>query len=364
MMRALRFHGARKLSVEDVPEPGEPGPGQVLLRPLMCGICGTDLHEYTDGPIVTPASPHPLTGAELPQIMGHEFAAAVVSVGWDVTHVREGDLCTVMPLIYCGQCHECLRGQGHLCRTMACTGLSSAWGGLAELAIVSASQVVPVAPGMTPRQAALVEPAAVAAYGVDRGRLHPGETVLITGAGPIGSLAALYALAGGARRVVISEPDPARRTRAAGLGEGIGEVVTVDPVAEPVTEIIAELTGGVGADLAVECAGQERALNLCVDAVRPAGTVVQTALHIRPASIRAETLALKDLTLAGTWCYPVQDFPRVAGLVAAGRFPVERVISSVVPLESAVTQGFDQLITRGSGEVKVLIEVPSEKATA
>jgi (R,R)-butanediol dehydrogenase/meso-butanediol dehydrogenase/diacetyl reductase len=363
-MRALRFHGARKLSVEDVPEPGEPGPGQVLLRPLMCGICGTDLHEYTDGPIVTPASPHPLTGAELPQIMGHEFAATVVSVGWDVTHVREGDLCTVMPLIYCGQCHECLRGQGHLCRTMACTGLSSAWGGLAELAIVSASQVVPVAATMTPRQAALVEPAAVAAYGVDRGHLRPGETVLITGAGPIGSLAALYALAGGARRVVISEPDPARRTRAAGLGEGIGEVVTADPLAEPVTEIIAELTGGVGADLAVECAGQESALNLCVDAVRPAGTVVQTALHIRPASIRAETLALKDLTLAGTWCYPVQDFPRVAGLVAAGRFPVERVISSVVPLESAVTQGFDQLITRGSGEVKVLIEVPEKEATA
>jgi (R,R)-butanediol dehydrogenase/meso-butanediol dehydrogenase/diacetyl reductase len=363
-MRALRFHGARKLSVEDVPEPGEPGPGQVLLRPLMCGICGTDLHEYTDGPIVTPASPHPLTGAELPQIMGHEFAATVVSVGWDVTHVREGDLCTVMPLIYCGQCHECLRGQGHLCRTMACIGLSSAWGGLAELAIVSASQVVPVAGTMTPRQAALVEPAAVAAYGVDRGRLRPGQTVLITGAGPIGSLAALYALAGGARRVVISEPDPARRTRASGLAEGIGEVVTADPVAEPVTEIIAELTGGVGADLAVECAGQESALNLCVDAVRPAGTVVQTALHVRPATIRAEVLALKDLTLAGTWCYPVQDFPRVAGLVAAGRFPVERVISSVVPLESAVTQGFDQLITRGSGEVKILIEVPEKEATA
>jgi (R,R)-butanediol dehydrogenase/meso-butanediol dehydrogenase/diacetyl reductase len=192
---------------------------------------------------------------------------------------------------------------------------------------------------------------------VDRGRLQPGQTVLITGAGPIGSLAALYALAGGARRVIISEPDPARRARAAALGEGLGEVVAADPAARPVTEIVAGLTGGVGADLAVECAGHESALNLCIDAVRPAGTVVQTALHIRPASIRAETLALKDLTLAGTWCYPVRDFPRIAGLVAAGRFPVERVISSVAPLEAAVPQGFDQLITRGSGEVKVLIEV-------
>jgi (R,R)-butanediol dehydrogenase / meso-butanediol dehydrogenase / diacetyl reductase len=358
-MRALRFHKARELYVEQVAEPDEPGPGEVLLRPLMCGICGTDLHEYTDGPIVTPARPHPLTGAELPQILGHEFAATVAAAGPGVSHVRPGDLCTVMPLIHCGRCPECLRGLGHLCRTMACTGLSSAWGGLADLAIVSAGQVVPVPESLTPRQAALIEPTAVAAYGVDRGRLQPGQTVLITGAGPIGSLAALYALAAGACRVVLSEPDPARRARAATLGDGLGEVITVDPVNEPVTKILDDLTGGIGADLAVECAGAEAALNLCIDAVRPAGTVVQTALHIRPASIRAETLALKDLTLIGTWCYPVQDFPRVAGLVASGRLPTERVISSVVPLESAVSGGFERLITRGAGEVKVLIEVGS-----
>ncbi len=74
-------------------------PGEVLLQPVMCGICGTDLHEYTDGPIVTPARPHPLTGAELPQILGHEFSAVVAAAGPGVSHVRAGDLCTVMPLI-------------------------------------------------------------------------------------------------------------------------------------------------------------------------------------------------------------------------------------------------------------------------
>jgi (R,R)-butanediol dehydrogenase/meso-butanediol dehydrogenase/diacetyl reductase len=358
-MRALRFHSAHQLSVEKVPEPGPPEPGEVLLRPLMCGICGTDLHEYTDGPIVTPASPHPLTGAQLPQILGHEFSAEVAAVGPGVTHVHEGDLCTVMPLIHCGHCHECVRGYGHLCRTMACTGLSSAWGGLGELAIVAAEQVVPVAEAVTAQQAALIEPTAVAAYGIDRGRLQPGQTVLITGAGPIGSLATMYALAAGARTVVVSEPDPSRRARAGKLGDGLGDVVVADPAAEDVSGIVAGITHGVGADLAVECAGNESALNLCIDAVRPAGTVVQTALHIRPAAIRAETLALKDLTLAGTWCYPVRDFPRIVALVAGGRLPVERVISSVVPLESAVTGGFERLITRGTGEVKVLIEVGS-----
>ena len=161
-MRALRFHQARELGVEKVPEPGPPGPGEVLLRPVMCGICGTDLHEYTDGPIVTPARPHPLTGAELPQILGHEFSAVVAATGPGVSHVGEGDLCTVMPLISCGHCHECVRGLGHLCRTMACTGLSSAWGGLADLAIVSAAQVVPAADTH--------DPAAGGAHRAGRGR--------------------------------------------------------------------------------------------------------------------------------------------------------------------------------------------------
>ena len=89
--------------------------------------------------------------------------------------------------------------------------------------------------------------------------------------------------------MVLSEPDPARRARAAHLGDGLGEVITADPVHEPVTEILAGLTAGIGADLAIECAGAEAALNLCIDAIRPAGTVVQTALHIRPAAIRVRS---------------------------------------------------------------------------
>jgi (R,R)-butanediol dehydrogenase/meso-butanediol dehydrogenase/diacetyl reductase len=323
----------------------------------MCGICGTDLHEYTDGPIVIPATPHPLTGASMPQILGHEFSAVVVEPGVGAGHLRAGQLATIMPLITCGHCDLCVRGQGHLCRTMACTGLSSAWGGIADLAIVSAAQVVSVPDTMTAQQAALIEPTAVAAYGVDRGGLRPGQTVVVTGAGPIGSLATMYALAAGARRVVVSEPDPSRRALASKLGEGIGEVTALDPAAEPVADVVAGLTAGRGADLAIECAGHESALALCIDAVRPAGTVVQTALHIRPASISAEALAVKDLTLAGTWCYPVYDFPRVAELVAAGQLPAERVISSVASVDNAVSDGFERLITRGSGEVKVLIEV-------
>lgn len=356
-MRAAVFHDRGAISVDEVREPTIPGPGEVLVRPQFCGICGTDLHEFTDGPIVIPVEPHPLNGSKAPQILGHEFSAYVVAVGAGVTSVKEGDLCAVMPLIFCGECDQCVRGANHLCRTMACTGLSATWGGLSEYAVVKASQLVAVPSTVTALQAALVEPAAVAAYGVDRGRLQPGQTVLITGAGPIGSLATMYALAGGARRVIVSESDPVRLERASKLGEGLGEVIAVNPALEDLLAVVHEHTQGLGVDLAMECAGKELALQACIDAVKPGGQVVQTALHVVPATISAEMLAVKDLTFSGTWCYPVYDFPRVVELIATGRWPVDRVVSSTIALEDVVEKGFERLIQRGSGDVKVLIEV-------
>src|SRR3954467_9499069 len=110
-MRAARYHGVKDIRVEEVPEPaGDLSPTQVLIRPRWCGICGTDLHEYVAGPIVTPVEPHPLTGSQNPQILRHEFSADVLAVGGDVQSVQVGDRVAIMPLAYCGQCFYCVRG--------------------------------------------------------------------------------------------------------------------------------------------------------------------------------------------------------------------------------------------------------------
>src|SRR5213596_3059887 len=178
-MQALRFHAARDLRIEDVPEPSAPGPGEVLVRTAACGICGTDLHEYDAGPIVTPVEPHPLTGAQNPQILGHEFAGDVVATGPGVTSVVEGDRVAIMPLAYCGRCAYCRRGLQHLCATMGCVGLSHAWGGMAEFATVAEYQVVPLPAAVTYEQGALIEPTAVAAYGVERAGVGAGDRVLV-----------------------------------------------------------------------------------------------------------------------------------------------------------------------------------------
>jgi (R,R)-butanediol dehydrogenase / meso-butanediol dehydrogenase / diacetyl reductase len=355
-MKAVVYHGPKDIRVEQVQEPSGLAPNEVLLAPRWCGICGTDLHEYTSGPIVTPSTPHPLTGAVNPQIFGHEFSALVLDVGSAVTSVGEGDRVSVMPLIFCGVCDMCRRGQHHMCRTMACTGLSSASGGLAEMAKVYEYQVAKLPDQVNDVQGAAVEPAAVALYGVERAQFPAGGHVLIAGAGPIGALASLAASALGAGQVIISEPNPKRAEFARTLD--VGPVVT--DTGSDLAERIADLTGGEGVDAAIECAGKEAALNACIDAVRPQGTVVQTGLHVAPAMTFPETWSLKDLTIEGTWCYGVTDWPRVIRLIAAGKYPVEKIVTSRLNVDSIVVDGFDRLIDPTGSEVKVLGSASSE----
>jgi len=352
-MRAVRYHAARDVRVEEVPEPSGLGTHELLVRPRYCGICGTDLHEYVAGPIVTPVEPHPLTGALNPQILGHEFAADVLEVGSDVVAARPGDRVAIMPLIFCGQCYFCLRGLNHLCTRMACVGLSWDWGGLGELAVVAEYQVAVLPDELSYEQGALIEPAAVAEYGVQRGGVRPGDSVLVAGAGPIGALAVLAARAAGAGAVYLSEPNGVRATAAAGLGA----TAIFNPAETPVVDELHERTGGIGVDVAIECAGNARALNDCVLATRRAGTVVQTGLHVGPAEVYPMVWSQNDLTIIGTWCYRVYDWQRIAALIQSGAFPVERVITSRISLDATVPEGIEALIDPAASELKILVGV-------
>src|SRR3954447_20042012 len=350
-MRALRFHAAHDIRIEEVAEPPAPGPGEVVVRVASCGICGTDLHEYMAGPIVTPVEPHPLTGAKNPRILGHEFAGDVVAVGPGVTSVAKGDRVAIMPLAYCGHCAYCRRGLQHLCATMACVGLSHRWGGLGELATVAEYQVVRLPDGVTYRQGALIEPTAVAAYGVERAGLGPGDGVLVTGAGPIGALAALCARAAGASTVYVSEPNAARRARA----EALGVATVLGPTPPDAPAYLREQCEGLGVDVAMECSGHPAGFNAAISSLRKRGTLAQTGLFVGEASVEPMLWALNDLTIVGTWCYWVYDFDRIASQIAAGALPVERVVTSNVTLDDA-PDAFARLASGAADEIKVLID--------
>jgi (R,R)-butanediol dehydrogenase / meso-butanediol dehydrogenase / diacetyl reductase len=352
-MRAARYHAARDIRIDDIPEPEVTKPDDILVEVSFCGICGTDLHEYTSGPIVTSVEPHPLTGATLPQVLGHEFSGVVRDVGKEVTTVRPGDRVAVMPSIVCGRCYWCRRGMHNLCTLFASTGLSASSGGLASHTVLSEYQVAKLPNGLPDDVGALIEPSAVAAYALDRPGIVGGDTVLITGAGPVGALSALYAAAVGAGTVIIAEPNPNRAAQAQDLDVG----PVLDPTSDGFADAIAELTDGVGVDVTAECSGTEAGLATAFGATRRAGSIVQTGLHTKPATIDAMMLSERDLTLYGSWCFKITDWPRMIALVSRGSFPVQKVITSRIPLDQVVSRGFDALIDPAADQLKILVDL-------
>jgi (R,R)-butanediol dehydrogenase/meso-butanediol dehydrogenase/diacetyl reductase len=347
---AARFYDKRDIRLEDVPVPRLKAPDDVLVEVAWCGICGTDLHEYVVGPIVTPVRPHPLTGATLPQTLGHEFSAHVVEIGSDVTDVAVGDRVAIMPAIVCGRCHYCRRGLGHLCLKFACTGLSAETGGLAQFALLKEYQVATLPDTVSDVAGAVVEPASVAAYGIDRAGVRGGDVVLITGAGPIGILSALYANAVGASTVVIAEPNPNRAEHARALDVG----PVLDPTQDGFAGFVLELTRGIGVDVVAECSGSSPGLATALKSVRRRGSIVQTGLHTQPATLDGMALSEKDVSLFGSWCYLITDWPRIIRLIASGKYPVGQAVTAQIPLEDVVTRGFDVLIDPRGDQLKVL----------
>jgi (R,R)-butanediol dehydrogenase/meso-butanediol dehydrogenase/diacetyl reductase len=355
-MLALRFHTARDLRLEQIEEPPAPVGRQVLIRPVICGICGTDVHEYAEGPRRTTVEPHPLTGGRIPQILGHELSAMVVEVGADVSSVGCGDRVSVMPLSSCGECASCRSGHEQHCDRRASVGLRHPWGGMAKLALVHEDQVFAMPAGMSWEQGALIEPTAVSWAAVQTGAVSPGDAVLVTGAGPIGALAALAAVAAGAE-VLVSEPDPQRARHAAILG-----VDVLDPRAVDIGEACRERRPG-GVDVAIECSGQGPALQTALGVLRPGGRVVQTGLPTQPVTLDVASLMLRGLSIVGSVGYPLRSWPVLMEEVASGRLPAERVVTGHVDMESAVQDGFERLLTPAAQAdeehpaVKILVDV-------
>jgi (R,R)-butanediol dehydrogenase / meso-butanediol dehydrogenase / diacetyl reductase len=351
-MKAAVYYGQNDIRVEEVSEPKSIAADQILIKPLWTGICGTDLHEYKAGPIVIPSRPHPLTGSQLPQILGHELSGSVVEAGKNTHGVKPGDRVSIMPLLYCGKCYFCRRGFNHLCTSMACVGLSWPWGGMSELAVVQDYNVAVIPDEVSDEQGAMIEPAAVAFYAVLRGQVEPGDTVLIAGVGPIGALTVLAAAATGAGKIYVSEPNESRRRFVDDFGV---TTASYDPSRENVAEALMQETHGIGVDVAIECVGHEGALNVCFESVRPAGMVVQAGLHVRKAAVDPMVWAKKDLNLVGTWCYPVQIWPRLTSLITAGKFPVEKIINSRIGVGQVVEEGFEKLTAKSNHALKILV---------
>ncbi|WP_276260548.1 2,3-butanediol dehydrogenase [Haloglomus litoreum] len=353
-MRAAVYHGRRDVRIEAV-DPRPVGPTDVAVDIAYCGICGSDVHEYAAGPIAIPADePHPLTGETLPLTLGHEFSGTVREVGEDVERVAAGDRVTVNPAIWCGDCKFCQRGDHNLCVTGGSIGLAGWGGGLAERAVVPASQVVPVPAGVGLDDAALAEPYAVALHAVRRSRLRAGDDAAVFGAGPIGLGVAQLARLAGANRLFVSEPAAGRRSVAGELGARTLDPAETDPVGH-----VSGLTDG-GVAVAFEAAGAEPALRDAVRTTDRGGEVVLISVFEEEIAIQPNFVMMAERSLVGSIAYgtgpraAAGEFAAVLDMLADGRLDPEPLVTDRIDLDDVVADGFEALIDP-DGQVKILV---------
>lgn len=150
---------------------------------------------------------------------------------------------------------------------------------------------------------------------------------------------------------MVSEARPRRAERLAALGFRV-----VDPTSTDLAAELLELTGGIGVDVAVECAGSAAALSDCIASARPGGVVVQVGLHAGPVELSVRAVTRKELRLVGSWCYPVAGFARVARLIASGKLRAERIVSAPIPLDDLVHSGLEALLDPASPDIKILVD--------
>jgi (R,R)-butanediol dehydrogenase / meso-butanediol dehydrogenase / diacetyl reductase len=312
-----------------------------------CGICGSDVAEYSVGPVAIRPQINRLTGQQPPVTLGHEFSGRIVASGSEVTQFKVGDRIAADACWRCEDCDECRRGRYNLCQFGASIGLASD-GAFAKIVRIPAYCAVPLPDEVSDQQGALLEPLAVGLHALDRGQARAGDNAVVLGFGAVGASTSLVARALGLR-VIVSEPHDGRRSRAESLG-----YETINPVEAPrdVAKHVREITQG-GVQLAVDCTGVALALDAAHDMVARGGLVVVVGIHKRPVAIDAMKLVLYERGIVGSLGY-ANDLPRVCSLIANGLLKPESLITRVVTMDAAVSE-FDNLASGQSDDIKILV---------
>jgi len=307
-MRAAVYRGRNDVVVEEVPLP-ELGSRDVLLSVSHCGICGSDLHFVLEG-WGRPGS-----------IEGHEWSGRVVAVGSDVTRWAVGDELVGGPSPRCGECEYCRGGRPSLCTGRSTPGLSvHRDGAFAEFVRAHEDGLLRIPEGIGLRAAALAEPLAVALHGMTRGGVRAGQRLLVTGAGPIGTLSVAAARARGVTDIVVSEPHPKRRALAEELG---AEAVAPEELVTPPSP------GDIAPDafdVALECSGHKIAMEAALGQLKRGGSLVLVGAGMHSPRFDSNRILLNELVITGAFVYDADGFDRALELLARRDFPTDLLL--------------------------------------
>jgi len=341
-MRVAELCQHRSFRLTEFPA-ADPAPGQVQVRVEACGVCGSDLHYFSEGAIGD-------IPCHYPMVMGHEPAGVVLKTGAGVAGCAPGDRVALEPAVYCYHCEQCLTGHHNLCGSLRFFSMPPDPGFFREVANLPVENLLPLPQEVGFAEATLFEPLAVVLHSMRFVALQPGERIAVFGAGPIGLLTIFLLRLSGASRIFCVEPVPARRELAVRMGAD----AALDPCQiDPARQILVD-TAGRGADAVVDCATRGRSLEHAVEAARFGGRLVVTGI---PSGSRStldfHTMRRKELAL-----FHVRRSNRESDtaleLIREHRARLAPIVTHTLPLDR-IQEAFDKLERYQDGMAKVVL---------
>lgn len=332
------------IEVEQVPVP-EPTDGEVLVRMLVSGVCGSDTHAAHGKHPFVPLPYHP----------GHEVVGRVEALGAGVSGVAVGERVTVEPTLVCTRCKQCLAGRENLCENLRFFGCGYEQGGMADLFTIPATRLHLIPDAFTDEQAALVEPLSTPVHAVRLASVGLGDltgrSVVILGAGTIGLLVLAAARHRGARNVVVTDVRPDKRERALRLGAA----AVVDAAGEDVVREVRDALGE-SADVVFDCVAVQATVDQAIGMALKAGTVVVVGVPTADVTIPLPLVQDQQVRIQGAATYLPEDYREAIEILSSGEVRAEDMITATFPLDE-VASAFEAS-SRGA-EVKVLVRARS-----
>lgn len=318
-MKAAVFYEKNDLRIEELEKP-EVKPGEVLIKVMACGICGTDVHIFNGDEGAAKTPPH--------TVLGHEFSGVVESVGEGVCDIKPGDRVCVDPNKLCNECYYCKSGIGHFCENMIGIG-TTVNGGFSQYCAVPQSQVYKIADTTSFEQAAMAEPVACCVHGIDMCNISCGDTVAVIGGGMIGMIMLQLARISGAGKLIMLEPVAEKREAAKRLGADL----CIDSVNEDVSKVLAE-NGIDRISTVIECVGKVATMELAIKIAGKNSTVMMFGLTAPEdkMTIKPFEIFKKEIVLKASFINPYTQ-KRAIELIDNKKIDVSSIVHAVEPLE-------------------------------
>ena len=343
-MKALVLEAKKRLSMRDITLEERLGPRDVKIALRTVGVCGSDIHYYTHGeigPFVVRA----------PMILGHEASGVVLEVGAEVKHLKAGDRVCMEPGIPDATSKASRLGMYNLDPSVRFWATPPVHGVTRPTVVHPADFTFKLPDNVGFGEGAMVEPLAVGMHAANKAAIQPGDVAVVIGAGTIGMVTILSALAGGCSMAVVMDVKQPRLESAARLGA----VRTVNTNDEDALSVVRELTGGWGADVVFEASGSGNVAAQALDMLKPGGTLVYIGMPIEPVAFDVVKAQAKEVTVKTIFRY-AHVYPRALALMGSGKINLKPLITETYPFEKSV-EAYEYAVSPKPTSVKVQIEI-------